>query len=65
MATSQRVRLGEGSTWTVLADDFSVAGPVEQYLEYLRAADCSPNTIKTYAGCGTYFVTVTEVGQQK
>lgn len=49
MATSQRVRIGEGSTWTVLADDFSVAGPVEQYLEYLRSADCSPNTIKTYA----------------
>lgn len=49
MATSQRVRIGEGTTWTVLADDFSVAGPVEQYLEYLRSADCSPNTIKTYA----------------
>ncbi|MFC7384228.1 tyrosine-type recombinase/integrase [Sphaerisporangium rhizosphaerae] len=49
MATTQRVTTGEGPTWTVLAGDFRVAEPVEQYLEYLRSTDCSPNTIKSYS----------------
>ncbi len=48
MATTQRVAAGEGPTWTVLADDFGVVEPVEQYLEYLRL-ECSPNTVKSYA----------------
>lgn len=49
VASTQRVATGEGVTWTVLADDYRVAEPVEQYLEYLRSADCSPNTVKNYA----------------
>ncbi|MET8992311.1 tyrosine-type recombinase/integrase [Nonomuraea wenchangensis] len=49
MAGTQRVATSEGVTWTVLGDDFRVAEPVEQYLEYLRSTDCSPNTVKTYA----------------
>lgn len=49
MASTQRVATGEGVTWTVLGDDYRVAEPVEQYLEYLRSRDCSPNTIKSYA----------------
>ncbi|WP_411139379.1 tyrosine-type recombinase/integrase [Streptomyces sp. C10] len=36
-------------TWTVLADDCRVAEPIEQYLEYLRSGDCSPNTVRNYA----------------
>ncbi|MGW3627952.1 tyrosine-type recombinase/integrase [Streptomyces sp. NPDC000880] len=49
MASTQRVATGEASTWTVLAGDYRVAEPVEQYLEYLRSTDSSPNTIKSYA----------------
>ncbi|WP_345680226.1 tyrosine-type recombinase/integrase [Yinghuangia aomiensis] len=49
MTSSQRVRGEGGCTWTVLADDFSVVGPVERYLEYLRSVDSSPNTVKAYA----------------
>ncbi|MBZ6081540.1 site-specific integrase [Streptomyces olivaceus] len=49
MASTQRVVLGEGVTWTVVGEDFRVAEPVEQYLEYLRSRDCSPNTLKSYA----------------
>ncbi|MEK8142875.1 hypothetical protein NKH18_13850 [Streptomyces sp. M10(2022)] len=41
--------IGEGATWTVLAGDYRVAEPAEQYLEYLRSTDSSPNTIKSYA----------------
>jgi site-specific recombinase XerD len=49
LAITQRVAIGEGVTWTVLAGDYRVAEPVEQYLEYLRSTDSSPNTIKSYA----------------
>ncbi|MGW5623409.1 site-specific integrase [Streptomyces olivaceus] len=36
-------------TWTVVGEDLRVAEPVEQYLEYLRSRDYSPNTLKSYA----------------
>ncbi|MFF3624927.1 tyrosine-type recombinase/integrase [Streptomyces sp. NPDC002467] len=49
MATTQRVATAEGVTWTVLARDFAVVGPIEQYLEYLRSTEASPNTVKSYA----------------
>ncbi|MFE9296912.1 tyrosine-type recombinase/integrase [Streptomyces niveus] len=49
LAITQRVAIGKGTTWTVLAGDYRVAEPVEQYLEYLRSTDSSPNTIKSYA----------------
>lgn len=49
MASTQRVATGAGPTWTVVAGDYRVAEPVEQYLEYLRETDRSPNTIKSYA----------------
>ena len=49
VASTQRVVMGEAVTWTVLADDCRVVGPVEQYLEYLRSRDCSPNTVRSYA----------------
>jgi site-specific recombinase XerD len=40
---------GGERTWTVLGRDLLVVGPVEEYLEYLRAQRCSPNTVKSYA----------------
>ncbi|MFF7199297.1 site-specific integrase [Streptomyces sp. NPDC008079] len=49
MASTQRVATGAGPTWTVVAGDFRVAEPAEQYLEYLRGTDRSPNTIRSYA----------------
>ncbi len=49
VASTQRVVTGEGVTWTVVGEDYRVAEPVEQYLEYLRSRDCSPNTLKSYA----------------
>ncbi|MFJ8545952.1 hypothetical protein ACIRFH_28875 [Streptomyces sp. NPDC093586] len=49
MASTQRVVMDEGVTWTVVGEDYRVAEPVEQYLEYLRSRDCSPNTLKSYA----------------
>jgi len=46
----QPVELGNGQrTTTVLGDDHLPLPPVEEYLEYLRAQGCSPNTVKSYA----------------
>jgi len=46
----QRVRLGNGQTTsTVLGADHLPIATVEEYLEYLRAQACSPNTLKSYA----------------
>ena len=39
---------GERS-WTVLGAGHRVVGPAEEYLEYLRAQQVSPNTVKSYA----------------
>ena len=36
-------------TWTVLGAGHRVVGPAEEYLEYLRAQQVSPNTVKSYA----------------
>ena len=33
-------------TWTVLDAGHRVVGPAEEYLEYLRAQQVSPNTVK-------------------
>lgn len=46
----QRLTLPEGGrTWTVLGRDHRVVEPAEEYLEYLRAQQSSPNTVKSYA----------------
>lgn len=49
MAFRQRVAASNGRTWTVLGADYRVVGPAENYLEYLRSTDHSPNTVKSYA----------------
>lgn len=49
MATTQRVAIATGSTWTVVGSDLRVVEPVEQYLEFARASEFSHNTIKAYA----------------
>src|SRR4029077_10020381 len=36
-------------TWTVLGSDHRPVVPAEDYLEYLRAQQVSPNTVKSYA----------------
>ena len=36
-------------TWTVLGAGHRVVGPAEEYLEYLRAQQVSPNTVKSYS----------------
>ena len=47
---SQRLTLPSGErTWTVLGKDHRVVEPAEEYLEYLRAQQASPNTVKSYA----------------
>src|SRR6478735_7526172 len=40
---------GGGHTWTVLGSDHRPVVPAEDYLEYLRAQQVSPNTVKSYA----------------
>ncbi len=40
---------GGEATWTVLGPDLGVAGPAEEFLEYLRVQGSSPNTVKSYA----------------
>jgi hypothetical protein len=46
----QRILLGGQRTWTVTGDDHLPAGPVEEYLEFLRVAQqSSPNTVRSYA----------------
>ena len=46
----QRILLDGQRTWTVTGDDHLPAGPVEEYLEFLRVAQqASPNTVRSYA----------------
>jgi site-specific recombinase XerD len=46
----QRILIDGQRTWTVTGDDHLPAGPVEEYLEFLRVAQqCSPNTVRSYA----------------
>lgn len=49
MATTQRVVMGDVTTWTVVTESFSIVEPVEAYLEFGRQVGFSPNTIKSYA----------------
>jgi hypothetical protein len=47
---AQRLTLASGErTWTVLGKDHRMVEPAEGYLEYLRAQQASPNTVKSYA----------------
>lgn len=47
---AQRLTLSSGErTWTVLGKDHRMVEPAEEYLEYLRAQQASPNTVKSYA----------------
>ena len=50
----QRLRLPDGEvSWTVLGEDWLPAGPVEEFLEYMRATGRSPNTVQVVrAGAG-------------
>jgi integrase len=46
----QRLALSDGArTWTVLGGDHRLIEPAEQYLEFMRAQQSSPNTVKSYA----------------
>jgi integrase len=46
----QRLAAAQGEpTWTVVGQDHRVVEPAEEYLEYLRARQMSPNTVKSYA----------------
>jgi integrase len=46
----QRLVLPKGErSWTVLGCDHRVVEPAEEYLEYLRGQQASPNTVKSYA----------------
>jgi hypothetical protein len=38
---------GGAVTWTVLDQDGRVAGPAEEFLEFLRVQASSPNTVKS------------------
>jgi site-specific recombinase XerD len=49
VARTQRASTKAGPTWTVLGDDLRVVGPIEEFLEFARASDYSPNTVKSYA----------------
>jgi hypothetical protein len=44
----QRLAAAQGEpTWTVVGQDHRVVEPAEEYLEYLRARQMSPNTVKS------------------
>src|SRR6266568_4072421 len=46
----QRIVFEGARTWTVTGEDYLPAGPVEEFLEHLRAAErSSPNTVRSYA----------------
>jgi hypothetical protein len=46
----QRLVLPDGArTWTVLGGDHRMVGPAEEFLEYLRARQATPNTVKSHA----------------
>lgn len=49
MASTQRVQVQGGVTWTVVDGDGHVIGPVEEYLEFARQSEYSPNTVRSYA----------------
>ncbi len=47
----QRVRFPTTNqvTWTLLGDDYLPIAPVQEFLDYLRNVERSPNTVKAYA----------------
>lgn len=49
LAATQRVQVPGGVTWTVVDGDGRVISPVEEYLEFARQSDYSPNTVRSYA----------------
>ncbi|ETZ96694.1 phage integrase, N-terminal SAM-like domain protein [Mycobacterium kansasii 824] len=50
MARTQRIALADGpDTFTVLGVDHLPIGAVEEYLQFLRDDEASPNTVKAYA----------------
>jgi site-specific recombinase XerD len=49
VALTQRADCGSERTWTVVDADYSTVVPAEQFLEYLRCQEYSPNTVKSYA----------------
>ena len=50
MARVQRIEVAGGErTWTVLSASGTVVTPAEELLEFMRAIQRSPNTIKSYA----------------
>lgn len=49
MASTQRVRLKDEVTWTVVDGDGRVVAPADSYLEFVRQSDYSPNTVRSYA----------------
>jgi hypothetical protein len=36
-------------SWTVLGEDYAVAGPVDRFLAHLNSVDRSPTTMRSYA----------------
>lgn len=49
VASTQRVTLRDGHTWTVVDDGGRVVVPIESYLEFARQSGYSPNTLRSYA----------------
>ncbi|MEO0376516.1 MAG: site-specific integrase [Cyanobacteria bacterium P01_A01_bin.17] len=50
MVKVQRVMLAPSEpTWVVLDDDYQLVAPIQDYFDYLRSLDRSPNTIRTRA----------------
>ena len=50
MARTQRIALAEDTdTFTVVGPDFLPIDPAEEFLQFLRDDEASPNTVKAYA----------------
>ena len=50
MARTQRIALAEADdTYTVIGADYLPIGPAEEFLQFLRDDQASPNTVKAYA----------------
>lgn len=49
MARTQAVGIGPQRTWTVVDESGALIEPAEEYLEFARQQEYSPNTIRAYA----------------
>ena len=51
MVKVQRVRIPDSGevTWLVLGNDYLPIQPIQEFLDYLRSVERSPNTIRSYA----------------